>query len=68
MVNKYNINLFLNLSPFPEFIDMFASSRIGDIFWEKGVKEPVMKKTKGKYPAPLRIIEVGNYSKHKRTR
>lgn len=41
-----------------KYIDMFASSPIGGIFWEKGVKAPVMKQTKGKYPAPLRIIEV----------
>lgn len=41
-----------------EYIDMFASSRVGDVFWEKGVKGPVMKQTKGKYPAPLKIIEV----------
>lgn len=37
---------------------MFASSPLGDIFWERGVKAPVMKQTKGKYPAPLKIIEV----------
>ncbi|XP_053394852.1 trifunctional enzyme subunit alpha, mitochondrial-like isoform X2 [Mercenaria mercenaria] len=41
-----------------KYIDMFASSPIGNIFWERGVKAPVMKQTKGKYPAPLRIIEV----------
>lgn len=41
-----------------KYIDMFASSPIGNIFWEKGVKAPVMKQTKGKYPAPLKIIEV----------
>ncbi|KAH3693590.1 trifunctional enzyme subunit alpha, mitochondrial-like [Dreissena polymorpha] len=41
-----------------KYIDMFASSRLGNIFWEKGVKDAVMKQTKGKYPAPLRIIEV----------
>jgi len=37
---------------------MFASSPIGDVFWDKGVKAQVMKQTKGKYPAPLRIVEV----------
>ncbi|WAR24386.1 ECHA-like protein [Mya arenaria] len=34
------------------------TAKFGDIFWEKGVKAPVIKLTKGKYPAPLRIIEV----------
>ena len=43
---------------FTEYVDKFASMAIGDVFWEKGVKSQVMKQTKGKYPAPLKIVEV----------
>ncbi|XP_060557413.1 trifunctional enzyme subunit alpha, mitochondrial-like [Ruditapes philippinarum] len=41
-----------------KYIDKFASMKIGDVFWETGVKKKVMQQTKGKYPAPLKIIEV----------